>query len=142
MLFNIIKNAGVYCPGAKTCRFQNPVYFHYNILYKLSYSQQHLALLKYKFMIFWWHTTETILIKFTLLRQTVFTYTHLLTGSCITGMYAMFCCDQATYWVHYLPNIKGSSGHCWQSILIFANGASYAWSIKNLNAQVQVCGLV
>jgi len=51
MLFNIIKNAGVYCPGAKTCWFQNPVYFHYNILYKLSYSQQHLALLKYKFMI-------------------------------------------------------------------------------------------
>ena len=57
MLFNIIKNAGVYCPGEKTCGFQNPVYFHYIILY-LSYSLQHLALLKYKFMIFWWHTTD------------------------------------------------------------------------------------
>ena len=32
----------------------------------------------------------------------------------------------ATYWVPGLPNIKGNSGHLWHSILIFANGASYA----------------
>ena len=32
----------------------------------------------------------------------------------------------ATYWVSGLPNIKGISGHLWHSILIFANGASYA----------------
>ena len=32
----------------------------------------------------------------------------------------------ATYWIPDLPNIKGSSGHLWRSILLFANGASYA----------------
>jgi len=32
----------------------------------------------------------------------------------------------AKYLVPDLPNIKGISGHLWQSIFIFANGASYA----------------
>jgi len=32
----------------------------------------------------------------------------------------------ATYWVPDLPNIKGISDHLWHSILIFANGFSYA----------------
>ena len=32
----------------------------------------------------------------------------------------------ATYWVPDLPNIKGMSSHLWHSILIFANGATYA----------------
>ena len=33
----------------------------------------------------------------------------------------------AAYWVPGLPNIKGFSGHLWNSILIFANCASYSW---------------
>jgi len=33
---------------------------------------------------------------------------------------------QHIYWVPELPNIKGISGYLWRSILIFANGASYA----------------
>ena len=32
----------------------------------------------------------------------------------------------AAYWVPGLSNIIGISGHLWHSILIFANGASYA----------------
>ena len=48
----------------------------------------------------------------------------------------------ATYWVPDLPNIKGISGHLWRSILIFANGASYAWSSKHIDMLAQVCGLV
>ena len=30
------------------------------------------------------------------------------------------------YWVPGLPNARGISGHLWNSILIFANGTSYA----------------
>ena len=33
-----------------------------------------------------------------------------------------------TYWVPDLPNIKGISGHPWDSIFIFGNGASYTCS--------------
>ena len=47
----------------------------------------------------------------------------------------------ATYWVPGLPNFKGISGHLWHSILIFANGASYAGSSKHINMLAQVCGL-
>lgn len=32
-----------------------------------------------------------------------------------------------TYWAPDFSNIKGFSGHLWNSILIFANCASYAW---------------
>ena len=38
----------------------------------------------------------------------------------------------AVYWVPDLPNIKRFSGHLWNSILIFAKGASYAWSSKHI----------
>jgi len=48
----------------------------------------------------------------------------------------------ATHWVPDLPNIRGISGHLWRSILLFANGASYAWSSKHRNMLAQVCGLV
>ena len=41
----------------------------------------------------------------------------------------------ATLWVPDLPEIKGFAVHPWHSILITANGTSYAWSS-------QVCGLL
>jgi len=47
----------------------------------------------------------------------------------------------ATYWVQDLPNINGFSGHLWHSILIFANGASYAWCRKHMNMLGRVHGL-
>ena len=37
----------------------------------------------------------------------------------------------ATYLVPDRPNIRGISAHLWRSILIFANGVSYAWSSKH-----------
>ena len=48
----------------------------------------------------------------------------------------------ATYWVPDLPIIKGVSGHLWHSIFIFANGASYARSSKDINMLARVFDLV
>ena len=38
------------------------------------------------------------------------------------------------------PIFKGFFGHLWHSILMFANGASYAWSSKHINMFGRVCG--
>ena len=51
-------------------------------------------------------------------------------------------CYNGTYWVPDFPDIKGFAGHLWHSILIFANGASSAWSCKHIYVLGQVCGLV
>jgi len=48
----------------------------------------------------------------------------------------------ATYWIPDLPNIKDFSGHLWCFILIFANGASYAWSSNHMNMLARVCGII
>ena len=47
----------------------------------------------------------------------------------------------ATYWVPDLPDIKGFAGHLWRSVLIFANGASSAWSCQHIKMLGRVCGL-
>jgi len=39
------------------------------------------------------------------------------------------------------PQYNGFSGHLWHSILIFADGASYAWSSKHMNMLGRVHGL-
>ena len=45
-------------------------------------------------------------------------------------------------WVPVLPNIKGISGHLWHFIVMFANGASYAWPRKQINMLALLCGHV
>ena len=46
-----------------------------------------------------------------------------------------------TYWVPVLPDIKGFASHLWRSVLIFANGASSAWSCQHIKMLGRVCGL-
>ena len=48
----------------------------------------------------------------------------------------------ATYWAPDLPDIESFAGRLWHSILIFANGASFARSSKQINMLGCVCGLV
>ena len=40
-----------------------------------------------------------------------------------------------------LPDVTGFACHLWRSIVIFANGASSAWSCKHINMLQQVCCL-
>ena len=47
-----------------------------------------------------------------------------------------------TYCIPDLPNIKGSSGHLWCSILICANDASYVRFSKHIKMLNQDCGLI
>jgi len=50
-----------------------------------------------------------------------------------TSSYLTCVVTMVTYCHKPAPNIRGISGHLWRSILISANGASYAWSSKHQN---------
>jgi len=85
----------------------------------------------------WWrHTLNQILIKYDerYLSQFVSEMFHSLqydSTKCAPQYGINSFVTMATNWVPDLPIIKGFSGRLWRSILIFANGASYAWSSKH-----------
>ena len=86
----------------------------------------------------WWHhTLNQILIKYDeerYLSQFVSEMFHSLqydSTKCAPQYGINSFVMVATNWVPDLPIIKGFSGCIWHSILIFANGASYAWSSKH-----------
>ena len=81
----------------------------------------------------WRHTLNQILIKYYEKRylsqflSKVFDSLQEDSTECATQYELNSCVTMVTYWVADFPNIKGFSGHLWCSILIFVNGASYAW---------------